>query len=53
MDLIETLRPELPPGTLLTEPAAMAPYLLDWRKLYQGQALCVARPRDTARWRGS
>ena len=46
MELMETLR-RAPPGTLLTEPAAMAPYLLDWRKLYQGQALCVARPRDT------
>jgi hypothetical protein len=48
MELMETLRAGLPPGTLLTEPAAMAPYLLDWRKLYQGRALCVARPRDTA-----
>ena len=47
MELMETLRPGLPPGTLLTEPAAMAPYLLDWRKLYQGRALCVARPRET------
>ena len=48
MELMETLRAGLPPGTLLTEPAAMAPYLLDWRKLYRGQALCVARPRETA-----
>jgi len=47
MELMETLRAGLPPGTLLTEPAAMAPYLLDWRKLYQGRALGVARPRDT------
>src|SRR5690348_2589228 len=48
MGLTETLEAGLPPGTLLTEPAAMAPYLLDWRKLYRGQALCVARPRETA-----
>src|SRR5215468_10149201 len=48
MGLIETLQAGLPSGTLLTEPAAMAPYLVDWRKLYRGQALCVARPRETA-----
>ena len=47
MDVIEALRRELPPDRLLTEPAAMAPYLVDWRKLYRGQALCVARPRET------
>src|SRR5215475_166290 len=48
MGLIDTLQAALPPGTLLTEPEAMAPYLLDWRKLYRGRALCVARPRETA-----
>ena len=48
MDVIEALRRALPPDRLLTEPAAMAPYLVDWRKLYRGQALCVARPRETA-----
>jgi D-lactate dehydrogenase (cytochrome) len=48
MDVIEALHRELPPDRLLTEPGAMAPYLVDWRKLYHGQALCVARPRETA-----
>src|SRR5262252_3057784 len=48
MDVIEALSRALPPDRLLTEPAAMAPYLVDWRKLYHGQALCVARPRDSA-----
>jgi FAD/FMN-containing dehydrogenase len=47
MGLIEALQRDLPPDALLTEPAAMAPYLVDWRKLYRGQALCVARPRET------
>ena len=48
MDVIEALSRALPPDRLLTEPAAIAPYLVDWRKLYRGQALCVARPRETA-----
>jgi FAD/FMN-containing dehydrogenase len=48
MDLIEALSAALGPGGVLTAPAATAPYLVDWRKLYRGQALCVARPRGTA-----
>ena len=31
-------------GRLLTEPAEMAPFLLDHRKRYQGRALAVAQP---------
>lgn len=35
-------------GRLLTDPADMAPFLEDWRKLWRGQALAVAQPNDTA-----
>src|SRR5262249_13507479 len=45
---VDTLAGVLGPGGLLTDPAAMAPYLTDWRKLYRGTAVGVARPRDTA-----
>lgn len=31
-------------GRLLTDPADMAPFLEDWRKLWRGQALAVAQP---------
>src|SRR5579885_2828073 len=48
MNPIAALASELPAGSMLTEPSAMAPYLVDWRRLYRGQALCVARPRETA-----
>ena len=33
---------------LLTHPDQMAPFLLDWRKRYQGRALAVAQPSCTA-----
>ena len=33
---------------VLSDTAAMAPYLSDWRGRYQGQALCVLRPASTA-----
>ena len=33
---------------LLTEPADMAPYGEDWRRLYQGRPMAVARPANTA-----
>jgi len=33
---------------VLTEPAAMAPYLEDWRGLARGTAVAVARPATTA-----
>jgi FAD/FMN-containing dehydrogenase len=48
MDLVTALASELSLGAIVTDPAAMAPYLVDWRKLYHGRALCVARPRDSA-----
>ena len=34
----------LGPSGVIDDPAAMAPYLSEWRGLYQGQALLVARP---------
>ena len=33
---------------VLDQPAATAPYLTDWRKLYRGAAAAVLRPRSTA-----
>jgi FAD/FMN-containing dehydrogenase len=33
---------------VLEEPAAMAPYMTDWRKLFRGSAAAVLRPRTTA-----
>jgi FAD/FMN-containing dehydrogenase len=48
MNLARDLNLLLGPGGLITEPADMAPYLTDWRKLYKGTALGIARPRDTA-----
>ena len=47
MDLVGALRVELAPGGVLGEPETMAPYLVDWRRLFRGRALCVARPHDT------
>ena len=48
MALLDDLDAQLGPGGLITGEAAMAPYLIDWRKLYQGRAIGVARPRSTA-----
>jgi FAD/FMN-containing dehydrogenase len=48
MDLLAAFTALLGPGGFIADDAAMAPYLLDWRKLYQGKAIGVARPRDTA-----
>jgi FAD/FMN-containing dehydrogenase len=33
---------------VVTDPAAMAPYLTDWRGMFTGRAACVLRPRNTA-----
>jgi FAD/FMN-containing dehydrogenase len=44
---IESLRGEFA-GRLLTEPDEKAPYLLDYRKRWQGTALAVALPDTTA-----
>src|SRR5258706_8128368 len=47
MDLVRDLEGLLGPGGALAEEQAMAPYLIDWRKLYAGHAVAVARPRNT------
>jgi len=47
MQLLQRLAETLGPSDLLTAPSDTAPYLVDWRKLYRGQALAVARPRNT------
>jgi FAD/FMN-containing dehydrogenase len=44
--LLASLRATFP-GCLLSDPADMQPYLLDWRKRKQGVALAVAEPTDT------
>ncbi|MGA3156331.1 MAG: FAD-binding oxidoreductase [Steroidobacteraceae bacterium] len=45
--LRRALAAKLPPDTLLEDPEQIAPYLIDHRRLYQGQALTVALPRTT------
>ncbi|MBS1159287.1 MAG: linked oxidase, C-terminal:FAD linked oxidase, N-terminal [Proteobacteria bacterium] len=35
-------------ANVLTEPADIAPFVIDWRGRYQGNARCVVRPADTA-----
>jgi FAD/FMN-containing dehydrogenase len=47
MDLVRDLEGLLGPGGVIAEDRAMAPYLIDWRKLYAGHAVGVARPRNT------
>jgi FAD/FMN-containing dehydrogenase len=45
---LDRLRAILGPRGLLTEAADLAPHLSDWRGLYRGKALAVARPGSTA-----
>ena len=46
--LLSRLAEILGPQGLLTDPQLMAPHLTDWRGLYRGAALGVARPASTA-----
>ena len=46
-DLIERIRAAVGPKGTITDPAEMAPYLLDERRLYRGQARMVVRPSNT------
>ncbi|MGG5812034.1 FAD-binding oxidoreductase [Falsiroseomonas sp. CW058] len=46
--LLDRLHALLGPRGLLTEPGDIAPHLSDWRGLYRGAALAVARPADAA-----
>jgi FAD/FMN-containing dehydrogenase len=47
MDLIGRLRECVGDGALRTDPADMAPYLVDQRGLYHGAALAVVEPDNT------
>ena len=42
------LRERLGPAGLLTDPQECDAYAIDWRKLFPGQPLAVARPANTA-----
>ncbi|MCC7284232.1 MAG: FAD-binding oxidoreductase [Acetobacteraceae bacterium] len=46
-DLLARLGEALGPAGLVTDPALMAAALTDWRGLYHGRALALARPADT------
>jgi len=46
--LITELRSICAAKAVLTEPADMAPFETDWRKIYKNPALCVVLPADTA-----
>ena len=47
-DLLARLDAVVGPRGMLTDAADMAPYLTDWRALYQGSAIAVVRPASTA-----
>jgi len=48
MSLREKLASLLGPAGFIADEARMAPYLEDWRKLYRGPAIGVARPSTTS-----
>ena len=45
--LVETLEGIVGPGAVLTAPEDVAPFAVDWRKLFPGKALCVVKPATT------
>jgi FAD/FMN-containing dehydrogenase len=47
-DLIERLRHEVGAQGLLTEPADIEPYVVDWRGIYRGSTPAVVRPATSA-----
>src|SRR5579883_297173 len=47
-DLLESLRVSVGRHNVITDPADVAPYLEDWRRLYRGRARAVVRPGSTA-----
>ncbi|MGG5817233.1 FAD-binding oxidoreductase [Falsiroseomonas sp. HW251] len=47
-DLLDRLSALLGPRGLLTDPADIAPHLVDWRNLFQGSSPAVVRPASTA-----
>jgi len=44
---VEALAAVVGAAQVLTEPADVAPYVVDWRKQYSGSAECVVRPANT------
>jgi FAD/FMN-containing dehydrogenase len=46
-DLIQKLRAAAGPQNVLTEPADVEPYVLDWRGVYRGETPAVVRPGST------
>ena len=46
--LIDRIQAAVGPKGWIADPAAMAPYLIDERKMFQGQAALVVRPASTA-----
>ncbi|GJD47564.1 putative FAD-linked oxidoreductase [Methylobacterium crusticola] len=46
--LIERLGQRLGPAGLLTAESDVAPFAIDWRRLFPGRPACVARPGSTA-----
>ncbi|MFM7417633.1 MAG: FAD-binding oxidoreductase, partial [Alphaproteobacteria bacterium] len=46
--LLPTLASLLGPTGLLTEASDLAPALADWRSLYEGRAMALLRPANTA-----
>ncbi|MFZ2973072.1 MAG: FAD-binding oxidoreductase [Ferribacterium limneticum] len=46
--LIDQLAALVGPAQVLTEPADIAPFVIDWRGRYRGAAQCVVRPGNTA-----
>ncbi len=46
-DLLARLAARLGPAGLLTAEDDMAPFAVDWRRLFPGRPLCVARPAST------
>jgi FAD/FMN-containing dehydrogenase len=47
-DLIDRLRRVVGAQGILTEPADVEPYILDWRGVYRGATAAVVKPSDTA-----
>ena len=47
-DLVARLSARLGPAGVLTQEADMAPYAVDWRRLFPGRPACVVRPASTA-----
>src|SRR3989304_1573359 len=47
-DLLHRIRAAVGPKGIVADPAEMAPYLIDERRLYRGESPLVVRPSTTA-----